>query len=173
MKNIKEFKNKMIIEKMGEHRTFYKFTEKNKKGETLVVEISETFVDNSLKSDTLPKLWKNHGFTNKLYNSYLNVNCYVTDKNGTCWGRYNPTEKLSDDKKRNVINFDYLLEVSEKNKQYLLDLIYKMFMANAKEIISKEEYKKLHKDYKSIIDGIHYVLKLTESGTCLVPVVII
>lgn len=173
MKNIKEFKNKMIIEKMGEHRTFYKFTEKNKKGETLVVEISETFVDNSLKSDTLPKLWKNHGFTNKLYNSYLNVNCYVTDKNGTCWGRYNPTEKLAEDGKRNVINFDYMLEVSEENKKYLLDLIYKMFMAGTKETISKEEYKNLHKDYKSIIDGIHYVLKLTKDGTCLVPVVII
>lgn len=163
---------KMIIENMGKHRTFYKFTEKNKLRETLIVEISETFVDNSLKSDTLPKLWKKHGFTNKLYDSYLNVQCYVTDKDGTCWGKYNPTEKLSDDKKRNVINFDYLLEVSEKNKQYLLDLIYKMFMANAKEIISKEEYKKLHKDYKTIIDNQHYILKLTEKGTCLVPVIV-
>lgn len=172
MKNIKELENKMIIEKMGGHRTFYKFIEKNKLGETLTVEISETFVDNSLKSDTLPKLWKKHRFTNKLYNSYLNVDCYVTDKDGTCWGKYNPTEKLSDDKKRNVINFDYLLEVSEENKQYLLDLIYKMFMANANEIISKEEYNKLCKDYKTTINSQHYILKGTEDGTCLVPVIV-
>lgn len=165
-------KNKMIIEKMGEHRTFYKFTEKNKLGEALTVEISETFIDNNLKSDTLPKLWKKHGFTNKLYNSYLNVQCYVTDKDGTCWGKYNPTEKLSDDKKRNVINFDYMLEVSEENKKCLLDLIYKMFIAGANEIISKEEYKKLHKDYKTIIDGQHYILKETENGTCLVPITV-
>lgn len=66
-----------------------------------------------------------------------------------------------------------MLEVSEENKKYLLDLIYKMFMAGTKETISKEEYKNLHKDYKSIIDGIHYVLKSTEDGTCLVPVAII
>ncbi len=169
---MEKIENKMIIEKMGKYRAFYKFTEKNKKGETLTVEISETFVDNSLKSDTLPKLWKKHGFTNKLYDNYLNVNCYVTDKNGTCWGKYNPTEKLSDDGKRNIINFDYMLEVSEENKQYLLNIIYKMFMAGTKETISKEEWKKLHKDYKSVIDGIHYILKGTRNGTCLVPVIV-
>lgn len=164
--------NKMIIEKIGKHRTFYKFKEKNKLGETLTVEISETFVDNNLKSDTLPKLWKKHGFTNTLYDSYLNVDCYVIDKEGTCWEKYNPTRKLSEDKKRKIINFNYLLEVSEENKQYLLDLIYKMFIANANEIIGKEEYKKLHKDYKSIMDGKHYILKLTENGTCLVPAIV-
>lgn len=147
MKNIKELENKMIIEKMGGHRTFYKFIEKNELGETLTVEISETYPDNTNKN-SLPNLWKQHGFTNKLYNSYLNVDCYVTDKDGTCWGKYNPTEKLADDKKRNVINFDYMLEVNEENKQYLLDLIYKMFMANTNEIISKEKYNKLHKIVK-------------------------
>ena len=113
---------KYEIIKSGKSNTFYKFKEKNKLGETLTVEITETF------ADSLPKLWKKHGFTNKLYSSYLNVNCYVTDKDGICWGRYNPTEKLSDDGKRKIINFDYLLEVSEENKMYLLDLIYKMFM---------------------------------------------
>ena len=40
------------------------------------------------------------------------------------------------------------------------------------EIINKEEYKKIHKDYKTIIDGQHYILKLTENGTCLVPVIL-
>ncbi|MCI8621351.1 MAG: hypothetical protein HFJ50_06485 [Clostridia bacterium] len=134
MENIKELENKMIIEKMGEHRTFYKFTEKNKLGETLTVEISETYPDNTSKH-SLPNLWKEHGFTNKLYDSYLNVQCYVTDKEGTCWGKYNPTEKLSENRKRKVINFDYLLEVSKENKQYLLDLIYKMFMkANNRKV---------------------------------------
>lgn len=40
------------------------------------------------------------------------------------------------------------------------------------EIISKKEYKNLHKDYKTIIDGQHYILKLTEKGTCLLPVIV-
>ena len=170
---MENLKNKMIIEKKSEHRTFYKFTEKNKKGETLVVEISETYVDNSLKSDTLPKLWKKYGFTNRLYDSYLSIDRYVTDKQGICWGRYNPTKKLAEDGKRNIINFDYMLEVSEENKKYLLNLIYKMFMAGTKDTIKKEEWKNLHKDYKSIIDGVHYVLKGAENGTCLVPVVVL
>lgn len=134
MENIKELENKMIIEKMGEHRTFYKFIEKNKLGEALTVEISETYPDNTSKH-SLPNLWKEHGFTNKLYDSYLNIQCYVTDKVGTCWGKYNPTKKLSEDKRRNVINFDYMLEVSKENKKYLLDKIYKMFMkANNRKV---------------------------------------
>lgn len=172
MKNIKklDFKN-ILIEQMTGHRTFYKFLEKNKINESLIVEITETYPDNTSKN-SLPNLWKQHGFTNKLYNSYLNVDCYVTDKDGICWGKYNPTHKLSEDKKRNVINFDYMLEVSKENRKYLLDLIYEMFMANTEEIISKEKYKKLHKDYKTIINGQHYILKGTENGTCLVPVII-
>lgn len=40
------------------------------------------------------------------------------------------------------------------------------------EIISKEEYKKLCKDYKTIINSQHYILKSTKDGTCLVPVII-
>jgi len=78
---------------------FYKIQGKNKKDEILAVEITETYPGNTSKS-SLPNLWKKHGFTNKLYNSYLNVNCYCTDRNGLCWERYNPTTKLSDDKKK-------------------------------------------------------------------------
>lgn len=37
-------------------------------------------------------------------------------------------------------------------------------------IISKAEYQKINKDYKTIINGQHYILKLTNNGTCLVPV---
>lgn len=118
---------KIKIEKSSQYTTWYKFMDKNKKGESLVVEISETHPDNKSKS-SLPNLWLKHGFTNKLYSSYLNVDCYCYDKKGNEHSRYNPTTKLSDDGKRMVIDFDYLLEVSEENKQYLLDLIYKMFM---------------------------------------------
>lgn len=126
--------NKNIeIEYATKYRTMYKFKEKNKKGESLSVEITEIYPDNTSKN-SLPNLWKTHGYTNKLYNNYLYVQCYCRDKKGNCWGRYNPTTKLSDDGKRLVINFDYLLEVSEKNKQYLLDLIYKMFMKSKNQI---------------------------------------
>ncbi len=38
------------------------------------------------------------------------------------------------------------------------------------EIISKTKYQKLNKDYKTIINEQHYILKLTNNGTCLIPV---
>ena len=39
--------------------------------------------------------------------------------------------------------------------------------------ISKKAWEKTHKDYKSVIDGIPYVLKMTDNGTALVPVKIV
>ena len=103
---------KFKIKQTSPYSSLYEFIEKNKKGESLVVEISEIYPDNTSKS-SLPNLWLKHGFTNKLYNNYLSVNCYCYDENGNCYGKYNPTVKLSDDGKRMVINFDYLLEISE------------------------------------------------------------
>lgn len=38
------------------------------------------------------------------------------------------------------------------------------------ETITKKEYQELHKDYKTIIDGIHYILKLENGATVLAPV---
>ena len=39
-----------------------------------------------------------------------------------------------------------------------------------KHTITKKEWSKTHKDFKSIIDGVHYIMKLTDKGTALVPV---
>ena len=41
-----------------------------------------------------------------------------------------------------VINFDYLLEISEKNKLYLLDLAYKMFMKSKNNLKKKGKFIK-------------------------------
>lgn len=41
------------------------------------------------------------------------------------------------------------------------------------EIITKSDWKKLHRDYKTIIDKQRYILKLVNGGTCLVPVEIV
>lgn len=118
---------KFIKKDIAETRTIYDFEEENKKGEKLSVEIMKMYDDNKYK-DSLPNIWKKHGYTNKLYNSRLCVTCFVTDKDGNCWERYNPTIKLSDDKKRYIINFDWLFEVSDENIDILLNEIYKRFM---------------------------------------------
>lgn len=120
------FKN-YNVRKSGEFTTFYEINEKNKKGESLTIEVCEVYPNNESGS-SLPNLWLKHGYTNKLYNSYLYISTYVDDLDGNCWGKYNITAKLSEDKKRMVIDFDYLLEVNEKNKVYLLNKIYKKFM---------------------------------------------
>ena len=38
------------------------------------------------------------------------------------------------------------------------------------ETITKKQWKELHRDYKDIINGQKYILKLENGATCLVPV---
>ena len=106
------------IKKMCETRAFYEFKDKNKKGEKIVVEITKVFPE--LTKGSLPMLWKEHGFTKKLYTSYLCADVYVTNEEGNCYGKYNPTVKPSKDGKRYVINFDWMLEVSDENIEKIL-----------------------------------------------------
>ena len=69
---------KFIKKEMANHRAFYELNETNKNGEKINVEIMEIFPDNT-SENSLPNLWLKHGYTNKLYNSYLCINCYVTE----------------------------------------------------------------------------------------------
>lgn len=112
------------VEKITDTRYRYTYKNKNKSGESLMVEFSLINCD----GEELPKLWKKHKYTDKLYKSYISVSSYVTDADGIEKEKYNPTIKLSDDKKRYVINFDWLLEISEENKQKLLNEIYNNFI---------------------------------------------
>lgn len=118
--------NKLTIKKMADTRTRYEFTETNKKNERLIVEIIDCYYPNA--ENGLPSLWKKHGYTNKLYENAIHVDCFCYTEDGQCFEKYNPTIKLSDDKNRYVINFDWLLEVTEENKNKILKEIYKRFM---------------------------------------------
>ena len=111
MKNIRK------IEKQGTNTTWYEITNKNKKGESIQIEITECYPNNESTS-SLPNLWKKVGFTEKLYKNYLCCDTYVTDKDGNCWTRYNPTTKLSEDKSHP----SYIVYVETINE------IYRKFM---------------------------------------------
>lgn len=115
---------KMKIRKMTDHRYFYEFEEKNNKGENIVIEVTECYSDGN--KDSLPYLWKKNGYINKILFSYYSIDTFVTDEKGNCRMKYNPTVKLSDDKKRYVINFDWMLEVNENNLQRILNEIEKL-----------------------------------------------
>ena len=67
---------------------------------------------------------KKHGFTDRVLKTYWSVSTYVTDAKGQCWGIYNPTIKPNGNK----INFDYMFEATEENKQILINETYKRFM---------------------------------------------
>lgn len=84
------------------------------------VEISKTTHDKHDKND-LMRLWIEHGYASKWLDTTINVNTYYTDDKGNCWGRYNPTCRLSESGTRMVIDFDWMLEATPENVRRILD----------------------------------------------------
>lgn len=107
----------------NEYKKVYQSEKTNKKGEKIIFELHKCYYDNH----TLPNLWKKNGYTNHLYNSVIWADCEVIDKEGNCRRKYEPTSKLSEDKKRLVINFDWMFEVSEENEKKLFNEIVRRF----------------------------------------------
>ena len=125
-----------IKEVRAKTRSLYTFKEKNCLGETISVEVSEIFFDND-NTQSLPNIWKKKGLTEKLYNSYLYIETFATDRKGRCFGAYNPTIKIEEiydpfsengisTTKRMVLNFSHIYEVSEENIIKLLSMVEKM-----------------------------------------------
>lgn len=119
------------ISKMCDTRYFLEYKGKNKNGEKLTVEVSFINFDN-LEGNSLPALWKRNGYTKELVTNYIAIDTFVIDKDGDYWGWYNPCHKLSDDKKRMVLNFDYMFSISEDNLKKLLKEIEKRFLGGVK-----------------------------------------
>lgn len=115
------------VRKMCDTRYFLEYKDKNKNDEKLTVEVSFINFDN-LEGNSLPALWKRYGYTKELVTNYIAISTYVTDKEGNCWAWYNPCHKLADDKKRMLINFDYMYAISEDNLKKLLKEIEKRFL---------------------------------------------
>lgn len=132
------------IEQMAETRWFYTFTESNAKGETLIIELSKC--TNSGGNNALPVLWKKHGHIDRVLETYWSIETYVRDTEGNCYGRYNPQTKLTEDGKRQVINFDWMFEATEENKQKLIDEVFKIFSSQKGETATEKKYRKV-KEY--------------------------
>lgn len=64
-------------------REWFKFTEKNRKGETILIEICDC--------DMHDRWRKEHGFK---FDKWLSVRTYVTDESGCCRGVYNPSYRI-------------------------------------------------------------------------------
>lgn len=120
------------IEQMAETRWFYKFIEPNAKGETLIIELTKCInlnAENDKKS--LPYMWYKTGCKDRILTTFWSIHTYVRDTEGSCYEKYNPqvivmytpeTETI-----RPVINFAWMFEATEENKQKLIDEIYRLF----------------------------------------------
>lgn len=108
------------IEKMNQKgtREFYHFNDRNSKDER--IEIEFTKVENDYKGHLL-NVWYKEGFIKEKLENYWNVEVYVYDEKGNCCGKYNPQILPHGTK----INFDWILEATEENKEAILNEIIK------------------------------------------------
>lgn len=119
---------------MSEMRTWYTFHEKNKKGESAILELTKIYPDNTRKN-SLPRLWKKAGYMDRVLKSYICIDTYITDKDGNCYERYNPQIRQDS----HTINFDYMFEVSEENEEKLLNAFIERFTG----VYEKNEIEKV------------------------------
>lgn len=105
------------IQKMNQKgtREFYHFNDRNSKGERIEVEFTKIYKGHFIN------LWYKKGFIKEPLENYWNIMVYVYDKEGNCYGRYNPQILPHGTK----INFDWILETTEENKKRILHEIIK------------------------------------------------
>ena len=120
---------------------FYKFSETNKKGEKIIIELSKC--NNSGGNHALPILWFKNGFIDRVLETYWGIEVDCTDTEGRCWERYNPQHKISNDGKRTVINFDWMFEATEQNKALLINEVYRLFSSAIGETATEEKHRKV------------------------------
>lgn len=115
---------KFTVEKIAETRTLVTFRDVTSRSERISVEFVECA--NSGAKNSLPNLWKKHGYTDKTLGTYWAVSVFAENVD-TCVYRecYNPTVKFSEDGKRMVLDFDWVLEATSENRETLLREIEK------------------------------------------------
>lgn len=95
-------------------RMRYEFKDKNAKGEQILVELVSC--TRHPGSQSLPILWKTKGLIDRVLDTWVGVNTYVTSEDGTCRGAYNPQESGIGHK----INFDWMLEDTPENRARII-----------------------------------------------------
>lgn len=143
------------VEQVAETRWFYTFIEPNAKGEKVIIELSKC--TNQGGSNALPVLWHKKGYIDRVLETYWSIDTFVKDTEGNCWGRYNPQNKLSEDKKRVVINFEWMFEATEDNKERLIDEVYRIASAAQGETATETKMRKIKEFAKE-----HNIDVLTE-----------
>lgn len=107
-------------------RELITFEELNAKGEKIQIELVKC--ENSGNKNSLPYIWAKEKYIDHILETYWSINTYATEDGGTgsCWGRYNPQEKFSEEKKRRVINFDWMFEATKENREKLIEEVERL-----------------------------------------------
>lgn len=137
--------NKYTVEQTSEITWFYTFTDVNEKGEKLVIELTKVSVSGSLHN-SLPMLWNKKGYIDRVLETYWCIQTYVKDTEGNSFGLYNPQHKLEvdeDGRNRSVINFEWMFEATEENKEKLLNEVYQLFSSAKGETATEEKKRKI------------------------------
>ena len=106
-------------------REILTFSDLTKAGEKLAVEFS--YCENHGGKHALPVLWARNGWKASALPTWWSVDVYAWEDGGagTCWGRYNPTEREDPETGRRVLNWSYILEATEENKLAILAEIFR------------------------------------------------
>ena len=135
-----------VEERVNNRVWFYTFTDTNAKGEKICFELSKC--ENSGGSHALPVLWAKSGYIDRVLDTYWCLEVYATDTERQCWGRYNPCTKLSEDGKRAVINFDWMFESTEENREKLIEEVYRLASSATGETATEVKRRKVREHGK-------------------------
>ena len=121
----------LVIEEMGAkkgNRTRYSFSDKNNKGEKIVVELSHCIL-----SYSLGKIWKEKKYISRDLETWINIDVYVTNSDNICVEKYNP-QIINIKNKHGVnfrsINFEWVIEDNEINRTKILNEIERLAFEN-------------------------------------------
>lgn len=137
------------VEHMTKFDWFYKFIEPNAIGEKIILEVIKCVYNGTAKDDkkSLPYLWMEHGYIDRILESYWFINTYVTDTEGNCLGKYNPQVTGKDTSEtemlHSVINFDWMFEATEENKEKIFDEVYRLFSTATGKTATELKYEKI------------------------------
>ena len=122
-------KRNYTVEKRSAYRELITFEGVNSKNEKIQLEL--TRCESEGKAGSLPYLWKKNGRMDRILKNWWCLSTFATEDagNGSCWGRYNPQDKISEDGKRRVIDFGWMLEATEENREKLIAEVERLAFA--------------------------------------------
>ena len=121
---MEHFYNYTSTQELGGKDDWICFIDSNAKGETMLLKISHC---ESYGKNSLPYMWHRDGYTDREINKYLTCRTYVETQNEPMMEKYNP--QLTNLK----INFEWLLEDTEENRQSLIDEVARRFYAEGEK----------------------------------------